>query len=83
VTKGDGRIQNRLVGRKRHQGKLIVIEPRLVTHVLRQIDLIQYLTLESLLEEQRVLILGALQAGLPIETGVHTARIENFKLIVR
>jgi hypothetical protein len=83
VAKGIDRIPNRLTNRKKPQAKLIAIEPRLVSHSLRQIDLIQYLTLESLLEGQRAFIYGALQAGLPIEPGVHTARIENFKLVVK
>lgn len=62
---------------------MIAIEPRLVSHVLRQIDLIQYLTLESLLEDQRMFIYGALQSGIPIEPGIHAAWIKNFKLVVK
>lgn len=77
------RIPNRLTNRKRSQAKLIAIEPRLIIHVLRQIDLIQYVTLESLLEDQRLFIFGALQAGVPVEPGIHTAKIENFKLVVK
>jgi hypothetical protein len=77
------RIPNRLTNRKKPQAKLIAIEPRLITTALRQLDLIQYLTLENLLEDQRAFIFGALQKGLPVEPGVHTARIENFKLVVR
>ena len=77
------RIPNRLTNRKKPQAKLIAIEPRLIITALRQIDLIQYLTLESLLEDQRAFIFGALQSGIPVEPGIHTAWIENFKLIVR
>lgn len=83
MSKGVEHVPNRLASRKRQQGKLITIEPRLVSHELRQIDLIQYLTLESLLEGQRAFIHGALQAGLPVEPGIHTAKIENFKLVVK
>jgi hypothetical protein len=83
VAKGIERVPNRLAGRKKHQRNLIAIEPRLVSHTLRQIDLIQYLTLESLLEDQRILIFRALQSGIPIEPGLHTAWIEHFKLIVK
>lgn len=83
MTKGSDRVPNRLTNRKKNQGKLIAMEPRLVGHIVRQIDLIQYLTLEGLLEQERLFIFGALQKGVPVEPGVFTAKIENFKLVVR
>lgn len=83
MSKGSERVPNRLSSRKKHQAKLITIEPRLVSHVLRQIDLIQYLTLERLLEDQRAFIFGALQSGIPVEPGVHSAGIDHFKLVVK
>lgn len=83
MSKGNERVPNRLMSRKKHQAKLIAIEPRLVSHILRQVDLVQYLTLERLLEDQRAFIFGALQCGIPIEPGVHSAWIENFKLVVK
>lgn len=62
--------------------KVVPMQPRMEITQLRQVDLLEYLTLERLFYDQRRFICKALKCGLPVEPGQYTATLDGTLLVV-